>query len=287
MRTAQQAQQSRPYHLAITVGLIAYGVVHVLIAWIALQLAWGKTSEKASKDGALQELASKPFGGVLLWIVAVGLFALVIWKALELAYGHLDLEKKLSSIGRGAVYLTMSVSAAKMAMGSSSKGASLTENLMKNGPGRVLIVIIGLVVIGVGIRELYKAAKKKFLEDLTGGVSESTILLGRIGYAAKGVVLLDPRHPLRLGRHLLRPRKSRRPRHRPPNPQRPALRPNPANHHSPWHSRLRHLLLRLVPQRQTLNALVPARGLVGEVGGGASVEGSELVGGGAFWGQGG
>lgn len=193
MSTAQQAQQSRPYHLAITVGLIAYGVVHLLIAWIALQIAWGKTSEEASHHGALEELASKPFGGVLLWVVAIGLFALVIWRALELAYGHLDLVKKLSAIGRGAIYLTMSISAGKMAMGSgasSGRQKSLTANLMEHGAGRALIVLAGLVVIGIGIRQIYKSVTKSFLEDLTGGVSDSTILLGRLGYAAKGVAFM-------------------------------------------------------------------------------------------------
>lgn len=194
MRTAQQAQTSRLYAVAITVGLIAYGVVHLLIAWIALQLAWGKSSEGADQQGALQELASKPFGGVLLWIVAVGLLALVIWKVLELAYGHLDTEKKVSSIGRGVLYLALSISAAKVAMGSSKSGSSqssgITAKLMQNGAGRVLVVIIGLVIIGVGVRQLYKAVTKKFTEDLSGGVSESTILLGRIGYAAKGIAFL-------------------------------------------------------------------------------------------------
>jgi len=33
---------------------VAYGVVHLLIAWIALQLAFGKSSEEASQQGALQ-----------------------------------------------------------------------------------------------------------------------------------------------------------------------------------------------------------------------------------------
>ena len=193
MRTAQRAQNSRLYDVAITVGLIAYGVVHLLIAWIALQLAWGKSSGKANEQGALQELASKPFGGVLLWVVAVGMFALVIWKALELAYGHLDTEKKVSSTGRGVIYLALSISAAKVAMGSGGGGGQqkgMTAKLMESGPGRILIVVIGLVIIGVGIRQLYKSYTKKFTEDLTGGVSESTILLGRIGYAAKGIAFL-------------------------------------------------------------------------------------------------
>nr|WP_275670109.1 DUF1206 domain-containing protein [Kribbella speibonae] len=34
---------------------------------------------------------------------------------------------------------------------------------------------------------MYKGITKKFLEDLVGGVSDLTILLGRIGYVAKGI----------------------------------------------------------------------------------------------------
>ena len=195
MRTAQQAQQSRLYDVSITVGLIAYGVVHLLVAWIALQLAWGSTSEEASQKGALQDLASKPFGGFLLWVVALGMFALVIWKVLELAYGHLKTQKKASSAGRAVVYIYLGISSVKIAAGSgggssSSKSSGMSAKLMENGAGRVLIVIVGLVVIGIGVYQIYKAVTKKFTEDLTGGVSESTILLGRIGYAAKGIAFL-------------------------------------------------------------------------------------------------
>jgi hypothetical protein len=195
MRTAQKAQHTRLYHVSITVGLIAYGVVHLLVAWIALQLAWGKSSEEASQKGALQDLASKPFGGVMLWIVAFGMLALVIWKVLELVYGHLETEKKVSSAGRGVVYLYLAISSAKIAVGSgggsgSDKQSGVTAKLMENGFGRVVVVIIGLVIIGVGVRQIYKSVTKKFTEDLTGGVSESTILLGRIGYAAKGIAFI-------------------------------------------------------------------------------------------------
>ena len=36
----QQAMDSKPFRVLLTVGLIAYGVVHILIGWIALQIAW-------------------------------------------------------------------------------------------------------------------------------------------------------------------------------------------------------------------------------------------------------
>jgi hypothetical protein len=194
MRTAQKAQQSRLYDVSITAGLIAYGVVHLLIAWIALQLAWGKSNEEASQQGAMQELAGKPFGGVLLWVVAIGLFALVIWKALELGYGHLEMSKKVSSAGRGVVYLVLGISAVKVAVGSggssSSTERSMTGRLMENPAGRVLVVIVGLVVIGIGVRQIYKAVTKKFTEELSGIVPPATITLGRVGYAAKGVAFI-------------------------------------------------------------------------------------------------
>jgi hypothetical protein len=54
----------------------------------------------------------------------------------------------------------------------------------------VLVIIVGLVVIGIGVRQIYKAATKKFTEDLSGIVPPATITLGRVGYAAKGVVFI-------------------------------------------------------------------------------------------------
>src|SRR5215218_9959398 len=69
-------------HLA-RVGLLAYGVVHVLVAWLALQLAWGGGGQSADQSGAMATLAQQPFGKPLLWIIAIGLIALAAWQAAE------------------------------------------------------------------------------------------------------------------------------------------------------------------------------------------------------------
>ena len=55
----QQAMASKPFRILLTVGLIAYGVVHILIGWIALQIAWcgSGEGEEASQKGALAQLA--------------------------------------------------------------------------------------------------------------------------------------------------------------------------------------------------------------------------------------
>jgi len=66
-QTGQQAITSKAFRVLLTVGLVAYGVVHILIGWIALQIAWSGRGEgqEASQKGALAEMAQQPFGAVL------------------------------------------------------------------------------------------------------------------------------------------------------------------------------------------------------------------------------
>lgn len=191
MNTAHEVRHSTTYDVAITTGLVAYGVVHLLIAWIALQLAFGKSSQEASQQGALQELSSKPLGGVLLWIVAIGLFALVVWRVLQFGWGNLDTHKKVTSVGHAIAYLVLAVSAVKIAIGSGSSGSggqrTVSARLMGHAGGRGLVVAIGVAIVAIGGYHVYKGITKKFTEDLVGGVSDTTVLLGRIGYGAKGI----------------------------------------------------------------------------------------------------
>jgi hypothetical protein len=66
------------------VGLVAYGVVHVLIGWLTLKIAWGGTSGRSADiSGALTTVADQPFGKVLLWLVAIGMVALALWQVSE------------------------------------------------------------------------------------------------------------------------------------------------------------------------------------------------------------
>ncbi len=78
-------------------------------------------------------------------------------------------------------------------MGSgSSSGQSeetLSARLMSVPFGRILLAIVGLVVISVGISQIVKGVKRKFTDDLDGGVGEATLKLGIAGYCAKGVSL--------------------------------------------------------------------------------------------------
>lgn len=197
---AGQARRSRPYGALITVGLAAYGVVHLLIAWVAWQLASGHTDREASQRGALQQLAGERLGRGLLWAVAAGLFALAVWQTAEAILGYRDLHgwrrvaRHLSSAARAVVYVALGTSAARTAAGSdggTSGGAraekTLTARVLAAPAGRVLVVAVGIAVVGVAVRFLYRAATAAFTEDLNRGVRPAAVVVGRIGYAAKGV----------------------------------------------------------------------------------------------------
>lgn len=199
-RSAAKAADSKPVELLGRVGLAAYGVVNLLIAWLAAQVALGTGgSEGAGKDGALTQLAGKSWGSVLLWVIAVGMFALAIWQLGEAIWGRKAVGsplKRASHVVEALVFGVLGFSAAKVATSgkaqSNSDQAGITSKVLDAPAGQVLVVIAGLAVIGAAGYLVVKGTKKKFLKDVDlSGASPSTRTLtqrlGQAGYIAQGV----------------------------------------------------------------------------------------------------
>jgi hypothetical protein len=195
-------------HLA-RVGLIAYGMVHVLVAWLALQLAWGGGGQSADQSGALATLAATPVGKPLLWVLAVGLVALALWQAAEVlrwrsgwsASGDQRsraLKKSGKALVKAVVYLALAWTAFRFATGggqsSSGQQQQTTAGVLGWPGGRWLVAAAGLVLVGVGVHHVVKGLKKSFLKEIdlasAPPAAERTVTrLGQAGYPAKGVAL--------------------------------------------------------------------------------------------------
>jgi hypothetical protein len=205
-QTGKQVADSEPFEWAIRFGLVAYGVVHLLLSWVALQLAFGQAHNKASSKGALQQLAGQPFGGVALWAVAIGMAVLVVWRLLEASVGHQQYatdegkrwRKRATSLMKAVIYGAVAVSAFKTASGagSKSKGGSkaMTAQLMQHSWGTFVVALIGLAIIGYGGNTAWRGWKEKFMEHLdfdgrTGKDGRAYRLFGKFGYIAKGVAI--------------------------------------------------------------------------------------------------
>ena len=126
-RLGQQAHGSDWLDHAVRAGLVAYGVVHVMIGWLALQLAFGDREGQTSSTGALQELAQQPFGSVLVWLVAFGLALLVVWRLLEAFAGQDDNDddrwkKQISSVAKAIIYAALAFTAVRVATSDGGSG---------------------------------------------------------------------------------------------------------------------------------------------------------------------
>jgi hypothetical protein len=194
--------------IAARIGLVAYGVVHLVIAWLALQLAFGDRSGSPSSSGAISELAQQPFGKVLVWAVAVGMFLLVVWQGIEAAVGHRDEDgnkrtgKRLLSAGKAVVYATIGISAIRVATRSGSSGGkssekqtdSMTATIMELPAGQLLVGAVGVAILAVGVAFAVRAWTEKFAKHLdaegkSGNTGRAYLWFGKAGYAAKGVAL--------------------------------------------------------------------------------------------------
>jgi hypothetical protein len=191
------------------VGLIAYGLVHLLVAWLALQLAWGGGGGSADQSGAMATLAAEPFGKPLLWVLAVGLIALALWQLAELLRkvpglrGSGEQKKKavtgtVKTVAKTIVYLFLAVTAIRFATGggtsSSGQQQQTVAGVLGWPAGRFLVGVAALVIIGVGIYHVRKGVTKHFLKEIdtaqaTPGQRRAIERLGQVGYPAKGVAL--------------------------------------------------------------------------------------------------
>lgn len=197
---ARRAANSRGLEWLARLGLVARGVVYVLIGSLALQVAFGNASSQADQGGAIQAIADKPFGSLLLWLLAIGFTGLALWRLSEAAFGT-DKAERVQSLARGLVYTFFAVSTFAFVLGksgsatqsSTQKSTSATARVMQHGGGRLLVGVVGLVLIGIGCYMAYEGVTKKFLEKLkTGEMSQRARQvvekLGVFGSVARGIV---------------------------------------------------------------------------------------------------
>ncbi|GLW92228.1 DUF1206 domain-containing protein [Actinokineospora globicatena] len=182
-------------------GMACYGAVYVIIAYLALQVAFGGGGQEADQTGALQEIASTSFGAVVLWVLAIGLLAFGVWQLLMAAVsyqwhnGKKRTFKRIGAAVRGVVGISLGIAAIRIASGNGSqsgdeKQKEMTARLMELPAGRFIVGLVALIVIGAGIASIVSGVRKSFMKDLdTSELPKSHWVekLGMVGYIAKGL----------------------------------------------------------------------------------------------------
>jgi Domain of Unknown Function (DUF1206) len=201
---AERATDNDAFEYAARAGFAVSGVLHLLVAFIILRIAFG-SGGNADQSGALATLAGQPGGALILWVAAAGLLALGLWRVAEALVGSKPGErsmhtgddtpawKRAKSVGLAVVNFAIAFSAARFAMGSgqqsSQQNAGRSAQMMQTGWGKAILIVVALGLIGVGGYHVYKGVAKKFLKDLRVSGGTGITAVGVTGYAAKGVVL--------------------------------------------------------------------------------------------------
>ncbi len=180
------------------VGYAVSGVLHLLIGWIGLQVAWFASGKSADQSGALQTLAGSTLGWLTLWVAVLGFLALGLWQLANALAARSTVNSspwavRAKGISKAVLYLVLAWTSFSTAKGhpvsSKTQSSDFTATLLQHTGGRLLVSVIGLVVIGVGGYHVVKGWTKKFLQDLNQNPGTVATRAGVVGYIAKGIAL--------------------------------------------------------------------------------------------------
>jgi hypothetical protein len=194
-----------PIETLARLGYGARGLVYGLVGGLALLAAIGSGGQTGGSRSALQTLLAQPFGQFWLILIAIGLFGFCAWRFLE---ALTDADQRGSDmkgwavrgahIISGVIYAGLAISAIGLALGQGSSGGEdqaaqgWTTWLMSQPFGRWLVGLVGLAIVGAGLGFGWKAWRGNVAERLTvpSGKRHWVIILGRMGFAARGVVFV-------------------------------------------------------------------------------------------------
>ncbi|HEY2795488.1 MAG TPA: DUF1206 domain-containing protein [Micromonosporaceae bacterium] len=196
--TARRAGHSKPLVALTRMGFIGYGLFHLAIAWLALQIALGHADNSGDQSGAFQLLNRQPGGKVLLIVIIVGLIAMAIWQILLAAVGESKTFERVASLARTVVYGFLAYTAIKVASGtptsSSQQQKKATAGVLSHTAGQILVGLAGVAVVAVAIGMIYYGLARKFesklmMQQMSAKVRAVVTRLGQVGYTSKGIAL--------------------------------------------------------------------------------------------------
>ena len=191
-RAAARAGDNPVVEWGARLGYGASGVLHLLLAYLTVQIALGGGGEQASQSGALATLAQEPVGQGLLWVIGAGFTLLAVWQLTELVTRH-EASDKAKAGGKLVVYIVLAWTSFTFASGgrtsSNEQTKEFTVTLMEAPAGRVLVGLVGVAVIGIAAYHVYKGWRNRFLEDLQEHPGRWVVIAAKVGYIGKGIAL--------------------------------------------------------------------------------------------------
>ena len=204
-RVDHTARHSEALQWAVRGGLVGYGLVHLLVAWVAVRLVLDAHAGAATGQGALAQLADGGVGRATLAAMAVGFAALAVWQLVAALVGYRERDglprhlMRVGAAGRVVTYGYLTIACAGLALqGDAARGRSpesTTARLMALPAGPWLVAAIGVAAAAIGVTLAVFGWRKGFLEQLDEQARHQDrrapiVVIGRAGYLAKGLAFV-------------------------------------------------------------------------------------------------
>ena len=193
--------KSEKFRWLVRVGYFARAVLYTLLGIIALTSA-RRISEGA--QGVFRAIEEFPGGTVLLWILAIGLFAYALFR---FASTFFDIEnhgtdkkgiaQRLGHAGSGIAHLALAWSAYKFATSEGGSGGSeggqaqqAAAGVLSFDFGSVVLGLLGLALLAAGFFQAKKGITGQFMNRISPQAPDLTRWLGGAGYLARAVVFV-------------------------------------------------------------------------------------------------
>ena len=202
--TAHKAAFSPPMEILARLGYGVRGVIYLVMGLLAVQVALGKGGALASPQGAIAAMGRQSAGLIFLWVILLGIISYSVWGLIRAFFDPLqkgnDMKGLLTRFGffasaLGYAFLAFTTygyikGASQSAGGSQTK---MLSSVMAMPFGRWAIGLLGLIVVAVGLYQIYLGLKAGFEKqfqtyDLTPKEVKVVTDIGRFGTAARGVV---------------------------------------------------------------------------------------------------
>jgi hypothetical protein len=177
----ESAAQGPWVERAARFGLVAKGLLYLLVAVIAVRVALGGGGEPEDRDGALRALADEPGGFALILALAAGLAAYALWRLAEAVFDTSDkgddpkgLAKRGGSLVRAGWYAVLAWLSVSVLFGQGESSSNGDERDAVSGVldmplGRWLVGGVGLGILGAGLWNGWRAARGKYRKDMKTG----------------------------------------------------------------------------------------------------------------------
>ena len=176
-------------------GFFTRGLLYITIAFLVI--GTGRTEDVT---GAMEYLGHG-VGRALLIVITVGMIGYGMWRLADAAFGmdsgrhHPKAwRRRAAAAGSGAVYVFLAYKAVRILLAGRSGSADVqdhAETALRMQGGPIMLVIAGAVLAVAGCVQIHKAGSCSFLNNLDDRAKAYWAKwLGRIGYAARGVIFL-------------------------------------------------------------------------------------------------